>query len=460
MDERTNICSMELDALKQNADTLAAELHWLATLIDVSMKLYWNEECPYKSITEILPPDLSDNDSAYAGILKHYQISFSERVILLLAIAPHIQPKLLDIFLIKNNAYDKGFTEFGGIKGQHFSGFLPTGETAVFLLASNDLEKRFRISELFSDDHKFKKFNILNLESSPSNEPYLSGALMLSAEYLSYFTKGTSHKPDFNANFPAKRITTEALWEDLVIEQTTLTEVMEIKDWIIYGPTLLHDWGLYKKIKPGYRSLFYGPPGTGKTMTASLLGKSTGLEVYRVDLSMVVSKFIGETEKNLSGIFDQAEHKNWILFFDEADALFGKRTQTSSSNDRYANQEVSYLLQRIEDFPGVVILATNLKANLDEAFSRRFQSMIHFPVPSPPQRRKLWEKAFVGNINLDSDVNLDEIAQKFELTGGAIINVLRYVSLIAIKREDNRITKKDIISSIRREFGKEGKIVQ
>ena len=459
MDDRTNICRMELDALKQNAETLTAELNWLAELIDVSMKLYWNEECAYKSITEVLPPDLSDNDSPYAGILKHYQISFSERVILLLALAPHIQPKILDIFLIKNAAYDKGFTEFGGLKGQNFGGFLPTGETAVFLLASNDLEKRFVISALFSDDHKFKKFNILSLESSPSNEPFLSGGLTISAEYLSYFTKGTSHKPDFSTSFPAKRITTEAIWEDLVIEKTTLTEVLEIKDWIVYGQTLLNDWGLHKKIKPGYRSLFYGPPGTGKTMTVSLLGKSTGLDVYRIDLSMVVSKFIGETEKNLSNIFDQAEHKNWILFFDEADALFGKRTQTSSANDRYANQEVSYLLQRIEDFPGVVILATNLKANLDEAFSRRFQSMINFPIPSPPQRKKLWEKAFTEKFILAEDVNLDEIAQKYELAGGAIINVLRYVSLIAIKREDNTITKKDLLHSIRKEFSKEGKIV-
>lgn len=194
-------------------------------------------------------------------------------------------------------------------------------------------------------------------------------------------------------------------------------------------------------------------------MTVSLLGKSTGLDVYRIDLSMVVSKFIGETEKNLSNIFDQAEHKNWILFFDEADALFGKRTQTSSANDRYANQEVSYLLQRIEDFPGVVILATNLKANLDEAFSRRFQSMINFPIPSPPQRKKLWEEAFTEKFILAEDVNLDEIAQKYELAGGAIINVLRYVSLIAIKREDNTITKKDLLHSIRKEFSKEGKIV-
>jgi SpoVK/Ycf46/Vps4 family AAA+-type ATPase len=221
----------------------------------------------------------------------------------------------------------------------------------------------------------------------------------------------------------------------------------------------MNDWGMNKKIKPGFRTLFYGPPGTGKTLTASLLGKSSGLDVYRIDLSMVVSKFIGETEKNLANVFDQAENKNWILFFDEADALFGKRTQTSSSNDRHANQEVSYLLQRVEDFPGVVILATNLKANLDDAFSRRFQSMIYFPIPGPEQRKRLWKQVFSEESTLEKDFDLDEIAIKYELAGGAIINVSRYSSMKALKRGSNIILKKDIIEGIRKEFGKEGKIV-
>jgi SpoVK/Ycf46/Vps4 family AAA+-type ATPase len=174
---------------------------------------------------------------------------------------------------------------------------------------------------------------------------------------------------------------------------------------------------------------------------------------------MVVSKFIGETEKNLANVFDQAENKNWILFFDEADALFGKRTQTSSSNDRHANQEVSYLLQRVEDFPGVVILATNLKANLDDAFSRRFQSMIYFPIPGPEQRKRLWEQAFSAKSTLEENFELDEIAIKYEMAGGAIINVSRYSSMKTLKRGNNVILRKDIIEGIRKEFGKEGKIV-
>ena len=281
----------------------------------------------------------------------------------------------------------------------------------------------------------------------------------MASEYLSYFTSGVSHKPDYGINFPAKLITTNLEWTDLVLEENIFDEVNEIKDWIDHGQTLLNDWGMSKKIKPGFRTLFYGPPGTGKTLTASLLGKSSGLDVYRIDLSMVVSKFIGETEKNLANVFDQAENKNWILFFDEADALFGKRTQTSSSNDRHANQEVSYLLQRVEDFPGVVILATNLKANLDDAFSRRFQSMIYFPMPGPEQRKRLWKQAFSSKSTLEPGLNIDDIAQKYEMAGGAIINVSRYSSMKALKRGSNEIFKKDIIEGIRKEFGKEGKIV-
>jgi hypothetical protein len=449
---------MDIELIKKNAGVLNSEMQWLAKLIDIRMKLYWRQECEFSSIDELLPPDLKDNTSTYASILKHYKLGFQERVILLLALAPHVQPHLLDVFFVKNADYDRGFTEFGGIKGQNHGGFIPTGETAAFVLAINDFEKRFLLLSVFSEEHPFKKFNILNLHAPANNEPFLSGSISLSSEYLTYFTLGVSHKPDFSINFPAKLLTTHMEWDDLVIEDTIVDEITEIRDWILYGGRLMDEWGMLKKIKPGFRTLFYGPPGTGKTLTASLIGKSTGLDVYRIDLSMVVSKFIGETEKNLANVFDQAQNKNWILFFDEADSLFGKRTQTSSSNDRYANQEVSYLLQRIEDFPGVVILATNLKANLDEAFSRRFQSMIYFPIPGPEQRLKLWQQSFSDKTVLDEGFDLSEIAEKYELAGGAIINITRYASLMALKSGNNIVLKKDVITGIRKEYMKEGKI--
>jgi hypothetical protein len=449
---------MDIDIIKSNATALSEEMQWLARVIDTRMKLYWKQPCDYSDILDLPPPPLSN--SQYGRIVQHYQFSAWERIVLLLALAPHIQPHLLDVFFVKNADYDRGFTEFGGIKGQNHGGFIPTGETAAFILAANDFEKRFQFLSIFSEDHPFKKFGILRLAASANDEPYLSSALTLTSEYLNYFTLGTSHKPDYSTSFPAKRIYTELGWEDLVLENSIREEVDEIRDWITHGHTLLEDWGMKKRIKPGFRALFYGPPGTGKTLTASLLGKSTGLDVYRIDLSMIVSKFIGETEKNLANVFDQAQNKNWILFFDEADALFGKRTQTSSSNDRYANQEVSYLLQRIEDFPGVIILATNLKANLDEAFSRRFQSMIYFPMPGPEQRYHLWLQFFSSAVRLEEGLDLYEIAENYELAGGAITNVARYCFLMAVKKENREIAKRDIIAGIKKEFMKDGKTVK
>jgi SpoVK/Ycf46/Vps4 family AAA+-type ATPase len=181
--------------------------------------------------------------------------------------------------------------------------------------------------------------------------------------------------------------------------------------------------------------------------------------VYRIDLSKIVSKYIGETEKNMANVFDQAQNKNWILFFDEADALFGKRTEGSSSNDRHANQEIAYLLQRIEDFPGVVILASNLKSNIDEAFARRFQSAIYFPIPDGLQRLRLWQNLFPQRRHLADDVNLDDLAEDNVLSGGALINVVRYAAMRAERQARQAICKDDLLRGIKKEFIKEGRTI-
>ena len=297
----------------------------------------------------------------------------------------------------------------------------------------------------------------MKLDSVGSGEPFLSGALRISREFLDFFTTGEIRKPNFNHDFPAKLIVTELEWGDLVLEKSTVKQIDEINAWIDHGHVLMNGWGLAKKIRPGYRSMFYGPPGTGKTMTACLIGKSTGRDVYKIDLSMVVSKYIGETEKNLSNVFEQAEHKNWILFFDEADSLFGKRTSVEDSHDRYANQEVSFLLQRVETFDGIVILASNMKGNLDEAFTRRFESIIQFPLPTQEERLMIWKKGFSESCHLDEKINLRKIARDYELSGGAIMNVVRYASLMALKRGENTLISEELEDGIKKEYLKEGK---
>jgi SpoVK/Ycf46/Vps4 family AAA+-type ATPase len=213
-----------------------------------------------------------------------------------------------------------------------------------------------------------------------------------------------------------------------------------------------------KKIKPGYRCLFHGPSGTGKTLTATLLGKYTGKDVFRVDLSTVISKYIGETEKNLSNLFDKAASKDWILFFDEADALFGKRTNIRDAHDKYANQEVSYLLQRIENHPGLIILASNFKSNIDDSFIRRFHSVIYFPFPSVEERLLLWKKSLPSQLKLASSVDLGKVAAMYELSGANIINIVHYISLRALNEAREVVGLDDIAEGIRKEFDKEGKI--
>ena len=246
-------------------------------------------------------------------------------------------------------------------------------------------------------------------------------------------------------------------WDDLILNYQTMQQIEDIKNWTLYHQQFLDDWQMRRKVKPGYRALFYGPPGTGKTLTASLLGKYTERDVYKIDLSMVVSKYIGETEKNLSKIFDQAEHRHWILFFDEADSIFGKRTGVQSSNDKYANQEVSFLLQRIEDYDGLIILASNLKSNIDTAFLRRFHSVIYFPLPDEDERLVLWRKSFPPQVVFSPDVNFKHIATQYEMSGALIMNVVQHACLRALARQSDQIAQRDIVEGIQREFFKQGK---
>jgi len=447
------------DPILLNAAALERELDWLAAVLDTRLKLHFGHECDFQDIYEVDAPQVEGEASMYAGLLQHYNLSFEERITLLLGLVPHVRPQLLDAFFVKNGNTDRGFTEFGGIRGAAHGGFIPTGETALFILAGEDLSRRFALQYLFDAEHFFAQHGILRLEPSHPGEPYLSGILTLSREIIDYVTLGHARRPNFDREFPAKRINTPLEWEDLVLDQNIVDQIDEIKTWIEHEHTIMNDWGMSRKLKPGYRALFHGPPGTGKTLTACLLGKLTGREVYRIDLSMVVSKYIGETEKNLSKIFEQAEFKNWILFFDEADALFGKRTKVEDAHDRYANQEVSYLLQRIEDFAGLIILASNFRTNLDDAFSRRFQNVINFPMPRPGERLKLWEQAFSEKCRPEEKISLHDISSKYEISGGSMMNVVRYSMLRTLRRKGNTIALEDLEEGIRREFKKEGRSV-
>ena len=450
--------SKEQDRQALNAQVMELEIQWFESLLAQRIHHYFELDNDF-DIHNTPAPDLRKGKSSYAQFINQNNLGIAERITLLLALMPHIRPGALDTFFIRNINIDRNYSEFGGWEGKSHSGFLPTVETLVFILSGNDIKARFEALKLFDDESYLIKNRVITIDNEYKEEPFLSGALKISNEYLNLFTTGIIHKPDFSMSFPAKRISTLLQWSELVLSASVYDEIEQITGWINEQDTIMNRWKLSKNIKPGYRALLYGPPGTGKSLTAALLGKKADMDVYRVDLSAIVSKYIGETEKNLANIFDQAENKNWILFFDEADALFGKRSNDSSSNDRHANQEVAYLLQRTESFPGIIILASNLKANIDDAFARRFQSIIYFPMPDAEQRARLWRNILGVDCLLADDVDIEILAEKYELSGGAICNVIRDAAIYALRKNRDVLCRQDLIQGITRELRKEGRTI-
>ncbi len=249
-------------------------------------------------------------------------------------------------------------------------------------------------------------------------------------------------------------------WEDLVLPDDRLAQLSEMCDQLRFRHVVYGQWGFGARSArgQGLSALFAGPSGTGKTMAAEVIANDLGMPLYGIDLSGVVSKYIGETEKNLDLIFERAHQANVILLFDEADALFGKRSETKDAHDRYANIEISYLLQKIEEYDGVVILTSNLRQNLDDAFMRRLQFSVEFPFPDEEARQHIWAKAMPPELPLAEDVDLDELAARFRLSGGSIRNALVTAAFMAA-RDNASVSMHHLYRGVRREFQKLGKLI-
>jgi hypothetical protein len=267
------------DALQKNAQDLDLELQWLSRVIDVRFRLYFKQESDIADIHLVQPPDLAASSSPYAEFVQQHALSFDERIALVLALVPHIRPQLLDVFFTKNGTYDRRFTEFGGIFTEA-GYFRPTGSTLAFVLGGSDLAVRFAVDRLFDPAHVFATEDVLRLQSEPGKgQALLDAPLCISDSRLAMFTAGVLRRPAFGIDFPAQYIQTALDWDDIVLHPSTRDQVLEIKMWLEYGDKLFHDWGMARKLRPGYRSIFFGQPGTGKTMTAGLLGNRTGGDV-------------------------------------------------------------------------------------------------------------------------------------------------------------------------------------
>jgi len=399
----------------------------------------------------------NDHENFYLGdyIIKK-ELTHQEVVILLAALLPRLDPSLLKRMYLKlpnSVLFDFCSTNESGRL------FYPTVQAVQYILGGDSILERLNALEYFSPDSVLMKEELIVFRSSDHERTAVNGQISIHQDAFNAIIFGLEVLPKMSSDFPAEQLHTLRSWKDLILPQATLDELQSIEAWNYSNRILMEEWDMQEKFKPGLRVLFYGEPGTGKTLAASLLGKYTGRPVFRVDVSMLVSKYIGETEKQLAKLFDKAENKNWILFFDEADAIFGKRTSVRDAHDKYANQEVSYLLQRIETFSGLIILASNFKNNMDKAFTRRFHSCIQFNNPRYEERLRIWQQNMPKQLQLE-DIDLEHIAQRYELTGSNIMNVIQDVSLktIALKDSGYKVSADMLLESIKKEYVKEDKI--
>ena len=302
-----------------NHHIITKHLDFLKKVIQQQGKQYSQQEAEVESIYQIPVPAIEGETSYFERILQRLAIGQSEdsifcsRIILTLALAPHIRPQFLDMLAVPDLEGGNS-RNMGGLKWPSSNAFIPTVQTALFLLSENDLQRRFKLMEVFHSKHAFFQENVLELAYPTGSSNFLEQRLSVTKEFLYKALLNKPYIPDQGSDFPAKEISTKQDWEDLVLPEKTILQLEELMLWVAHNETLMEDPHLGKKLKPGYRVLLHGPPGTGKTLTASLLGKTLGKQVFRIDLSMVVSKYIGETEKNLSKLFDTAENKDWILF--------------------------------------------------------------------------------------------------------------------------------------------------
>ncbi len=256
-----------------------------------------------------------------------------------------------------------------------------------------------------------------------------------------------------------RRVTTTLDWQDLVLPSLSKSRLQDLLDTVVHRHQVLDQWGFNRRMNGarGVKALFAGASGTGKTMAASLIAQRLGFDLHRIEIAAVVSKYIGETEKNLDRAFNAALRANAILFIDEADALFGKRSEVKDAHDRYANLETAYLLQKMEDHDGVVILATNLRKNIDESFSRRMQFFIEFPVPDIANRERLWRGMFPPSAPVDEDVDFEFLSRQFELTGGSIRNIVLEAAFTAAAG-GTVIDMRQLLRAVAQEYAKRGRV--
>lgn len=418
-------------------NSLNEEMKWLQLLIEMRCKeLFLEEETELNSIDEVPEVPILDDESPYSITTNTHQLTSIDRVILALGIASAHYPSILKTFIQIEENSSAFAIEAGGEYNKANRSFKPTFQTALFLLSGKNLSLWSHYSAQLIKGSVLLKNDIIYNRSSTE---FIHGKIELDTAYLNYFLSGQKPQLDHGSYFPGRLYKSNLTMDDIILEDNVREQIKPIEHYI----KALEN-GFFKSndhsFKAGFIALFYGAPGTGKTMLAGILANTYAIDMYHVDLSQVVSKYIGETEKNLEVLFNRLQGKNCMLFFDEADALFGKRSDVKDAHDRYANQEVSYLLQRIEKFDGLTVLASNFENNMDDAFKRRIDVSINVIRPTEMTRESLWKNYLPKNITFESDNLLKHLAKEYSYTGSNIRNIMKNVTIALYDRNETIIT--------------------
>lgn len=380
-----------------------------------------------------------DGVGPLAELVATADLTVAEAVVLLAAVAPHVDER----FAVRYGE----LTDRPGVVGL-------TGEVARTLVARS-FAGRLDASVLLAPSGRLRSDGLLDVDGDD-----LSGLVRPDPAVLAWLTGQPAPRAAVSADFPARPLSTVHTLDDVVLPAGARGRIAELEARIAHRNLVVDDWGFgaHHDNASGLIALFHGPPGTGKTMTAAALAASAGLPAYLVDLSALVSKYVGETEKSLAKVFDRAAREHCLLVFDEADAVFGARTEVDDAHDRYANQEVSYLLSRIEQHPGTVVLTTNLVANIDAAFQRRIHVMVEFPEPGPGERERLWRIVRPDRLPFDQEIDVPGLARRYALTGAQIREATLDAAYLAAA--DGRVvTERHLLTGVRRQYEKAGRTV-
>ncbi|MEO5684383.1 MAG: TIR domain-containing protein [Chitinophagaceae bacterium] len=391
--------------------------------------------------------------SPVASLKRHYDLTEMEFILFLTALLPHLDAYTVDRHVERwLHGRSGDCAEIGGIRNARHRGFVPTVQTFVFLVAGNDFAKKLQLRNFFHSTSPILRKKLVLVEKPGEGDPFTSAVISVPDEHVNSFFGTKEPIPDYSSSFPAKMLHTRLDWESLVLNDTTRNGIADLKDWFMNNYALLHTTGAAADEQHGYKILFYGPPGTGKTLAAALIGRQFNTPVFRIDISLLVANDYAAAIGIIDNIFRLAEQNSWILLIDQIMHVKDKYTAGIYGSAKLFNDPVTYLLQRTEDYPGIVIFETTSIQRMDDNFLRKLQSTVEFLFPNGVERKRLWMQGIPTDFSLDKEVDLSETGENYHLSGADITKIIKRISLKVHSRNDRCIKQADIMDAISAQF--------